>query len=107
MLEEFTRTHPEIDLELTVALSSKLINGFESGDLDLVFCKRPPGDERGDLVWRDDIAWIGRADMDYGRYASGSESWPLVLYRPPSITRSVVIGAIGSGGDQLAIGLYE
>ena len=94
LLADFTRTHPEVQLELTVALSTKLINGFDSGEFDLVFCKRWPGEDRGELVWRDEIIWIGRGDQDHGRSISGDEPWPLILYRPPSITRSMTLAAM-------------
>ena len=94
VLASFTNEHPEVDLEFTIALSSTLIARYESGDLDVVLCKRWPGDERGDLVWRDRIVWAGAAD---GTGASGAPV-PLILYPPPSITRSIALSALGQAG---------
>lgn len=90
VLERFARDHPAIDLELTVALSSTLINRFDNGELDLVFCKRWTGDERGDLVWRDRIAWVGRRDRWEEDMRRGG-TLPLISYPPPSLTRTVVL----------------
>ena len=93
VLERFTRQHPEIDLELNVALSSTLIQRFDNGELDLVFCKRWIGDERGDLVWRDRIAWVGRPDSWRNDMTRGG-SLPLIAYPPPSLTRTLVLDAL-------------
>ncbi len=94
ILERFTRRHPEIDLELTVALSTRLVTRFDAGELDLVFCKRWPGEERGELVWRDEIAWIGRPDTVERFAQRDGRLLPLILYPPPSITRSIAINAL-------------
>ena len=91
VLESFTRHHPDIDLELTVALSSVLINRFDNGGLDLVFCKRWTGEERGDLVWRDRIVWAGRP----GDWRSDVAR---IAYPPPSLTRTIVLDALSRAG---------
>ena len=98
VLKTFTRDHPGIDLELTVALSTPLISGFEAGDFDLVFCKRWPGEERGELVCRDDLAWVGRPDIIEAKPMWSDGALPLILYRPPSITRSIAIAALAQAG---------
>lgn len=90
VLETFTHYHPDIDLELTVALSSTLIHRFDNGELDLVFCKRWTGEERGDLVWRDRIAWVGRPGASTGDLIRGG-TLPLITYPPPSLTRTIVL----------------
>lgn len=93
VLGDFRTNHPEIDLELTVALSTTLIARFDAGELDVVFCKRWPGEDRGDLVWRDEVEWAGPADSSR-RSGLDDGPLPLILYRPPSITRSIVIAAL-------------
>ncbi len=97
VLESFTRHHPDIDLELTVALSSVLINRFDNGGLDLVFCKRWTGEERGDLVWRDRIVWAGRPG-DWRSDVARGGSLPLIAYPPPSLTRTIVLDALSRAG---------
>lgn len=90
VLESFTRDHPEIDLELTVALSSTLMHRYDGGELDLVFCKRWSGDERGELVWRDRIVWVGRHDAWPDDMKRGG-GLPLISYPPPSLTRAIAL----------------
>ena len=91
VLREFTHEHPEIDLEFTIALSSTLIARYESGDLDVVLCKRWPGEERGERVWQDELVWIGVPASDVCKRIP----LPLILYPPPSITRSITLAALG------------
>src|SRR5215469_996531 len=59
ILADFVRLHPLVDLELTVDLSASLYQMMEAGAIDLVLCKRRAGDDRGRLVWRDHLIWIG------------------------------------------------
>ena len=93
VLESFIRQHPDIDLELTVALSSTLIHRFDHGELDLVFCKRWTGEERGELVWRDRIAWVGRPEAWPDDMTRGG-ALPLISYPPPSLTRTIVLDTL-------------
>jgi len=90
VLGEFVRTHPLVDLELTVGLSGELIEKLGRGELDLVCGKRRPGEDRGHVVWRDKLVWVAH------------EGWrmetplpvPLILYSPPSITRDIALAAL-------------
>ncbi|MFF7352361.1 MULTISPECIES: LysR substrate-binding domain-containing protein [Streptomyces] len=84
ILEGFRYDHPEVDLELTVELSGTLHEQLAAGKLDLVLAKRRPEDPRGELVWRDDLVWIGaeRLHLDADRPV------PLIVYPPPGITRA-------------------
>ncbi len=83
ILREFRRTHPLINLELTVALSGTLHEQLRDGELDLVFGKRRPGQSHGRLIWREPLVWIGNE----GFSLDPAEPVPLVVYPPPSITR--------------------
>lgn len=98
VLRSFTLDHPEIDLELTVDLSTPLVAGFDAGEFDLVFCKRRPGEERGEYVCRDDLGWVGRGDLA-GRALDWRRSGlPLIAFRSPSITREIAIAALARAG---------
>jgi len=87
VLADFVRLHPQVDLALTVEKSAGLYQMLDAGDLDVVLCKRRAGDDRGRLVWRDRLAWIGaettRIDPD--------QPLPLILHTPPSITRTAAL----------------
>ncbi len=87
VLRDFTRDHPLVDLELTVGLSGWLNARLDDGELDLVLAKRPEGDDRGRLVWRDRLVWVGAP----GVTVDPQQPIPLILYPPPSITREQVL----------------
>lgn len=99
VLGEFVATHPEIDLELTVALSETLIAALNEGALDLVCCKRFPGQASARVLWRDAVVW---ASAHPG--SSGAED-PLavVLYPPPSMTREMALAALQREGRRFRI----
>ena len=67
---------------------------MDAGELDLVLAKRPAGDDRGQLVWRDRLAWIGAP----GARIDLSQPVPLILYNAPSITRSVALETLERHG---------
>ncbi len=93
ILAGFVREHPLVDLEFTIALSATLINRFDAGELDLVLCKRWPGDERGDLIWRDKLVWVGAKNAP-APPQNGQGQAQLILYPAPSITRSMALEAL-------------
>jgi DNA-binding transcriptional LysR family regulator len=94
ILEGFRHDHPEVDLELTVELSGTLHEQLAGGKLDLVLAKRRPQDPRGELVWRDDLVWIGaqRLRLDPDRPV------PLIVYPPPGITRARALETLDGQG---------
>ncbi|HME23386.1 MAG TPA: LysR family transcriptional regulator [Acetobacteraceae bacterium] len=94
VLRDFTRLHPLVDLELTVGLSGCLNARLDEGEVDLVLAKRPEGDERGRLVWRDRLVWVGAP----GTELDPRQPVPLILYPPPSITRARVLQALEDAG---------
>nr|WP_202514936.1 LysR substrate-binding domain-containing protein [Streptomyces sp. SID161] len=99
ILEGFRYDHPEVDLELTVELSGTLHERLAAGKLDLVLAKRRPEDPRGELVWRDDLVWIGaeRLRLDPDRPV------PLIVYPPPGITRARALEVLEREGRQWRI----
>ena len=94
VLADFTRLHPLVDLELTVGLSGWLNAQLDEGELDMVLAKRPEGDERGRLVWRDPLVWVGAP----GARPDLSQPVPLLLHPPPSITRVHMLRALERAG---------
>jgi DNA-binding transcriptional LysR family regulator len=94
VLADFVRLHPLVDLALTVDLSAALHQMLDAGELDLVLCKRRSGDERGRVVWRDRLAWIGTN----ATRIDPTEPLPLILYTPPSITRTAALETLERAG---------
>ncbi|TXI12236.1 MAG: LysR family transcriptional regulator [Rhizobium sp.] len=91
VLEEFVRSHPSVDLELTVALSGTLYEMQDNGDLDLVLAKRRLGDVRGKLVYREPLVWLAR---DPDRIRKLAAPLPLIAFPTPSVTRAVALEAL-------------
>ncbi|MBP1851605.1 LysR family transcriptional regulator [Rhizobium halophytocola] len=91
VLESFTLRHPEIDLQLTVALSGVLYDMQSNGEIDLVFAKRLIGDIRGKLVYREPLVWLARDPEIVHR---GGAFLPLIAFPPPSVTRRIAIDAL-------------
>jgi DNA-binding transcriptional LysR family regulator len=92
LLRDFVRQHALVDLELKVGVSALLYEHLDAGELDLVLAKRRAGDDRGRLVWRDRLAWVG---------APGTQveaPVPLILFNAPSITRTVALEALERAG---------
>ncbi len=94
VLAEFGRAHSGVDLELTVGLSGVLYERFDAGELDVILVKRRSGDPRGQLVWEEQLAWVGRQ----GLRPDPAQPLPLVLYPPPSITRAMCLDALEQAG---------
>jgi DNA-binding transcriptional LysR family regulator len=90
VLGTFRRRHPSVDIELTVGLSGELHEQLDRGELDLLIAKRREGESRGQLVWRERLVWVAadpwRPDPD--------RPLPLILFRPPSVTRKAALEAL-------------
>lgn len=87
LLRDFVHQHSLVDLELTVGVSATLYEALDKGELDLLLAKQRDGDDRGQRVWRDRLAWISAPGMTLDPAAPV----PLILYGAPSITRAVAL----------------
>ncbi|HLZ65250.1 MAG TPA: LysR substrate-binding domain-containing protein [Aliidongia sp.] len=94
VLREFRRRHPSVDIELTVGLSGQLYEKLDDGELDLLIAKRRAGDPRGEVVWRERLVWAGAAPWR----PDPDRPLPLILFQPPSITRTAAIEALERAG---------
>lgn len=94
ILRGFRRSHPQVDLELTVALSGVLHEKLRAGELDLVLGKRRADEDSAGPLWTDKLVWIGREGpgLDLG------DPVPLIAYPPPSITRARALEALRTEG---------
>ena len=90
VLREFVRTHPLVDVELTVGLSGELNQKLDRGELDLVCGKRRPGEDHGRLIWRDRLVWVSGESAPF----DPSAPTPLILYPTPSISREIALAAL-------------
>lgn len=94
ILRDFRTEHPMVDFDLTVDQSGLLVQRLESDKLDVFVGKRPRGEERGRLVRRERLVWVGtpttRLDL--------SKPLPLVVYPAPSLSRTEIHRALNRAG---------
>ncbi|HEY2271328.1 MAG TPA: LysR family transcriptional regulator [Jatrophihabitantaceae bacterium] len=94
ILRDFRRDNPAVDFDLTVDQSGLLHQRLESDRLDVFIGKRPRGEERGQLVKRDRLVWVGTPNTKLDL----SKPIPLVLYPAPSISRTEMHRALSRTG---------
>jgi len=90
ILRDFRRDNPLVDYDLTVDQSGLLHQRLAGNKLDVFIGKRPSGEQRGQLVRREPLVWVGiqstRVDL--------SRPLPLVVYASPSISRTEMRAAL-------------
>lgn len=94
MLAGFARQHEGVDIALTAAMSGQLYPSFDARELDLILTKGRDGDRRGSVALTEPLQWVGQRRLTLDPAAPVL----LVLYSPPSITRSIAIGVLDAAG---------
>jgi DNA-binding transcriptional LysR family regulator len=91
ILRDFRRDNPLVEFDLTVDQSGLLHQRLEGDKLDVFIGKRPSGEQRGQLVKRDRLVWVGTpaTKLDLTRPV------PLVVYPPPSVSRTEMRQSLG------------
>lgn len=84
ILRDFRRHNPLVDYELTVDQSGLLHQRLEDYRLDVFIGKRPSGEQRGQLVKRDRLVWVGTQSTKIDL----TRPLPLVVYPVPSLSRT-------------------
>ena len=94
ILREFRQLYPRINLELTVTQSGILARRLAANSLDLIFINQPADSDRGRLVRRDRLVWVG---IDRVRIEP-EQPVPVITYHAPSLSRSAAITALETAG---------
>ncbi|MCW2895386.1 MAG: LysR family transcriptional regulator [Actinomycetia bacterium] len=84
ILRDFRRDNPLVDFDLRVDQSGLLHQRLERDRLDVFIGKRPAGEQRGQLVKRERMVWVGTPSTKLDLTAP----LPLVVYPVPSISRT-------------------
>jgi DNA-binding transcriptional LysR family regulator len=94
ILHEFRQDNPLVDFDLTVDQSGLLHQRLEGNKLDVFIGKRPSGEQRGQLVKRERLVWVGipSTKLDLTR------PLPLVIYPAPSLSRTEMRRALNRAG---------
>jgi DNA-binding transcriptional LysR family regulator len=94
ILRDFRRNNPLVDFDLRVDQSGLLHQRLESDKLDVFIGKRPSGEQRGQLVKRDRLVWVGTPSTKLDL----TKPLPLVVYPTPSLTRTEMRRALNHAG---------
>lgn len=94
ILRDFRRSNPLVDYELTVDQSGLLHQRLEDYRLDVFIGKRPSGEQRGQLVKRDRLVWVGTQSTKIDL----TRPLPLVVYPVPSLSRTEIRRALNRAG---------
>jgi DNA-binding transcriptional LysR family regulator len=94
ILRDFRRNNPLVDFDLRVDQSGPLHQRLERDRLDVFIGKRPAGEQRGQLVKRERMVWVGTPTTKLDLTAP----LPLVVYPVPSISRTEMRRALNRAG---------
>lgn len=78
VLERFDRQYPDVRLELVCELSVDLLGLLHRGRLDLALVTRQRNSSGGEMVRRERLVWVGRAENRRGL----DDPLPLALFPP-------------------------
>ena len=89
VLSTFRQHHPRVQLNVSCDMTLNLIEGFRSGDYDVILVKRDPKATKGGTkVWREPLVW---AAADHHKL---EEPFSLVLSPKPCIYRARALAAL-------------
>ncbi len=97
ILGRFARTHPAVDVDVTLDMSNALIERLDAGDLDLTLVTTAFGPEvldRGQLVYSEPIVWAG---LD-GGCAYERRPMPLALAPQGCAWRATALNHLDAAG---------
>jgi len=92
LLARFRRLYPEVQLELSTGLSCDLLSAFDADGLDVVIAKKDGAAQRGRVIWREPLVWLGAA----GHQPDFARPLDLILLRPPCTYRELMVRTLDS-----------
>ncbi|MFY2852397.1 LysR family transcriptional regulator [Achromobacter xylosoxidans] len=94
VLAAFRQAHPEVELDITIGVTSELYRLLDDNDLDVMIGKRRRGDRRGQTLHKEALLWRVRE----GLRLAPDAPLPLILLREPSVTRTLALDALARAG---------
>ena len=95
LLAAFSRSHPNVRLDVRTDQSTQLRRDLERGELDLALFKRAAGESGGIAVWPERVHWV--TSKNHPRDTI-SGSVPLIGFPPGCLYRAGAIHALESAG---------
>src|SRR5258708_9212228 len=99
VLGNFSRSHPNVEIQLRCTRSIHLYAGVERDEIDLALMTNQPEFRRGQLIRREPLVWVAGV-------ASSPElrkPLPLAVLPQGSVYRHLALEALGSAGQQWSI----
>lgn len=94
VMSRFSRTHPRVRVEVIGALSSPLLDMFESGELDVALITKQPNRSGGEVIWREPLAWVAVR----GSTVHLHDPVPLAVYPEGCVFRACAVEALNQAG---------
>lgn len=99
VLGRFARTHPKVLIEARIARNTELMDGVNSGRLDLALAwDAGEPSPHADHVARLPMQWIVPSDTTLTRHKENDEPLPLVLLDAPCLVRRAAIDGLDRAG---------
>lgn len=96
LLAGFSRSYPQVALEVRCELTLQLLDRFAAGELDIALVKREPtGPATGRRVWREPLVWAASASF---AVPPTGEPLPLVCSPRPCLLRQRATQALDAIG---------
>ncbi len=99
VLENFSRSHPNVEIELRCTRSIYLHAAVERNEIDIALMTNQPEFRRGQLVRREPLVWVAGV----GSSPELRKPLPLALLPQGSVYRHLALEALGSAGQQWSI----
>ena len=93
VLAAFRLAHPEVELDISIGVTSELYKLLDDNALDVMIGKRRRGDRRGQTL-HEALLWQAKEGLPLDPDAP----LPLILLREPSVTRGLALDALARAG---------
>lgn len=99
VLESFSRSHPNVEIELRCTRSVHLHAALERNEIDIALMTNQPDFRRGELVRREPLIWVAAI----GSSPELRKPLPLAVLPQGSVYRHHALEALGAAGQQWSI----
>jgi DNA-binding transcriptional LysR family regulator len=99
VLENFSRSHPNVEIELRCTRSIHLHAALERDEIDIALMTNQPEFRRGQLIRREPLVWVAGV----GSSPELRKPLPLAVLPQGSVYRHLALEALGSAGQQWSI----
>jgi DNA-binding transcriptional LysR family regulator len=99
VLEDFSRSHPHVEIELRCTRSIHLHAAVERNEIDIALMTNQPDFRRGELIRREPLVWVA----GIGSSPELRRPIPLAVLPQGSVYRNLALEALGAAGLQWSI----